>query len=122
MYPIFKYLSALFYASSLAFTAFATETSFKFDFGVGQAPAGYIAVGPDCAYDVSKGYGLEPGPRPQALCRSKAGTITNDFLCSENSPFLFSVLLPEGNYRVHVVLGDPELSPIPRSRLSRAVS
>jgi len=61
----------------------------KFAFGPGQAPAGYTPVGADTVYSATRGYGLEPGSRPDGM-----------------HPFYFSVDLPEGNYTVTVTLGD----------------
>lgn len=44
-------------------------------------------------YDTNKGFGFEPGFAPDGV-----------------KPFLFSVKVPEGNYRVTVTLGDAKLS------------
>jgi hypothetical protein len=49
------------------------------------------------AYSKDIGYGFEPGANVTAV----AGAIT------AAQPFLFSVAVPEGNYRVTVTLGDP---------------
>ncbi|WP_211101508.1 rhamnogalacturonan acetylesterase [Niveispirillum sp. SYP-B3756] len=54
-----------------------------------QAPAEAVAVSSGDLYDPSKGFGFEPSYRPEA-----------------DKPFLFSVKVPEGNYRVTVTLGD----------------
>lgn len=50
------------------------------------------------AFDRAKGSGFEIGAMPKA----GAGFITAD------APFLFSVVVPEGNYDVTVTLGDPK--------------
>lgn len=50
------------------------------------------------AFDRGKGHGFEIGGMP----RKENGFITAD------SPYLFSVLVPEGNYGVTVTLGDPQ--------------
>jgi lysophospholipase L1-like esterase len=63
--------------------------AWKFAFGPGRPPAGYTAVGADTVYSAARGYGLEPGGRPDGA-----------------HPFYFSVALPEGNYTVTVTLGD----------------
>ena len=55
----------------------------KFHFG-SPAAAGVIAVSPTTLFSTETGYGYEPG----------------------TPPVLFSVALPEGNYRVTVTLGD----------------
>ena len=62
---------------------------FKFDFGAGQGAAGATAVSADDAYTADKGHGFDLGTKP--------GTDT---------PFYFSVKLPDGNYRVTATLGD----------------
>ena len=61
----------------------------RFDFGPGPVPAGVTAVKADEAYTIEKGHGFDLGTRP--------GTDT---------PFFFSVKVPEGNYRVTATLGD----------------
>ncbi|MFL6635502.1 MAG: rhamnogalacturonan acetylesterase [Massilia sp.] len=63
--------------------------NWKFAFGPGKAPAGFTPVGADALYTAGRGYGLEPGNRPDGA-----------------HPYYFSVDLPEGNYMVTVTLGD----------------
>jgi lysophospholipase L1-like esterase len=65
------------------------KTSFKFDFGRAKAAPGYVHVPADAVYSKEPGYGFEPGAAFQG-----------------DKPFQFSVAVPEGNYRVDVVLGD----------------
>jgi lysophospholipase L1-like esterase len=67
----------------------AVKTSFKFDFGRAKAAPGYVRVGADTVYSKERGYGFEPGAAIQG-----------------DKPALFSVAVPEGNYRVDVTLGD----------------
>jgi lysophospholipase L1-like esterase len=62
---------------------------FKFDFGAGQGAAGATAVRADEAYTIDRGYGFDLGTKP--------GTDT---------PFFFSIKVPEGNYRITATLGD----------------
>ena len=69
---------------------------FKFAFGSGAAPAGFLRVPPTAAYTPERGYGFEPGPAPTA----STGGVTGD------KPFLFSVALPDGDYDVTVKMGD----------------
>jgi lysophospholipase L1-like esterase len=61
---------------------------YRFTFGAGEPPAGYVAVH-GAGYSSARGYGLEPGSQANA-----------------GKPFYFSVDLPEGNYDVTVTLGD----------------
>ncbi len=70
----------------------------KFQFGAGRAAPGYTPVLPTTLYTATQGYGLEPG----AHVSQGAGSMTSD------TPFLFAVALPEGNYTVTVTLGDPK--------------
>lgn len=52
---------------------------------------------PSIRFTRERGHGFEIGATP----RKAGGCITAD------APFLFSVVLPEGNYRVQATLGDP---------------
>jgi lysophospholipase L1-like esterase len=56
----------------------------RFQFGEGAARPGFTKVSPATLYSKETGYGFEPG----------------------TAPLLFSVAVPEGNYRVTVTLGD----------------
>jgi lysophospholipase L1-like esterase len=59
--------------------------SWAFDFGDDKPAPGYVRVARDAAYDLAVGHGFEPSP---------AG-----------GPFLFSLAVPEGDYRVTLELG-----------------
>ena len=65
------------------------HAEFKFAFGPGQAAAGFTAVSADAIYSSEKGHGFDLGTKPGV-----------------DTPFFFSVKVPEGNYRVTVTLGD----------------
>lgn len=69
--------------------------TWKFAFGPGAAPAGYTSVAADTVYTAARGYGLEPGSRPDGV-----------------HPYYFSVDLPEGNYAVTVTLGDDKAAAV----------
>jgi len=64
--------------------------AFNFEFGAAKPGTTAVAVADYDAYTIEKGYGFDLGTKP--------GTDT---------PFFFSVKVPEGNYRVTVTLGDP---------------
>jgi len=81
------------------------KTAFRFDFGPGKVAPGYTQVLPTSVYSSETGYGLEPGAQVQGMDRGGADALRGDFLWSD-SPFLFSVRVPEGNYKVQVTLGD----------------
>lgn len=66
----------------------------KFSFGGGEAPVGFTHVMADDQYTVDRGYGFEGSPGPSATAKAVGG----------DEPFFFSVKLPEGNYRVTLVL------------------
>jgi len=63
------------------------STPRSFALGPGKAPAGATRV--DADYTPERGYGFEPGSRPDGV-----------------HPYYFSVDVPEGNYTVTVTLGD----------------
>jgi lysophospholipase L1-like esterase len=86
--------AAALFAASLA--AAETQTTFKFDFGGGKGVAGATPISATNIYSAETGYGFEPGANVAA--ENQAITSTN--------PFYFSVKLPEGNYKVWVLLGD----------------
>lgn len=79
--------------------------SFKFDFGTGDVESGYTAVGPQAVYSDGVGYGFDFNTMPEFVNRKKKGALKEDFAVSDQ-PFYFSVKVPEGNYKVTVVLGD----------------
>ena len=80
--------------------------SYKFDFGNGPVAKGYEQVLPSMAYDAARGYGFLEGKSPKAVSRG-GNALTGD-LISCDSPFFFTVDVPEGNYDVKVILGGSE--------------
>ena len=81
--------------------------SYRFDFGPGRVAAGYTRVLAENVYSQDRGYGFEPGAAIRCFDRSGPDALRRDF-CTSNSPFYFSVALPEGNYLVRVIFGDYE--------------
>jgi lysophospholipase L1-like esterase len=81
------------------------KTAFKFDFGPGKTAPGYLLVTPDMKYTPERGYGFEPGAVVTAADRGGNEPLRAGF-CTSAKPFLFSVRVPEGNYRITVTLGD----------------
>jgi len=67
----------------------AQKEQFKFDFTSGNAKKGYTKIDPSNRYTAEKGYGYD-------LQSSSMG---------ENKPFYFSVQVPDGNYKVTVIIG-----------------
>ncbi len=77
----------------------------KFDFGPGNVESGYTQVLPTTVYTEELGYGFEPGVIVSAIDRDGDDALHGDF-CTSDTPFLFSITLPEGNYRITITLGD----------------
>ena len=75
----------------------ADQTTWKFLFGNQPAADGATPVAPG-AYDKAHGYGFDPGD----ILTKKA-----DFAVS-NKPFYFTAAVPEGNYNVTVIFGNPD--------------
>ncbi len=95
------------FAGMLLLTAGSAEArtaARRFDLGAGPAAAGWEAAPPDRLYTAGTGYGFEPGSAVVAVQNGR-DPLTGDFVTS-TGPFLFSVAVPEGDYRVTVVLGD----------------
>lgn len=78
---------------------------FRFDFGSGEAAEGYVPVTAGTLYSEAAGYGFEPGAAVTDVVRKKGDPLTRDFVTAPD-PFLFSVKVPEGNYKVTLTLGD----------------
>lgn len=83
---------------------FSQSKSFKFDFGSKKAAEGYIAVTPNTLFSVKTGYGFTHQSSPVAV-RRKGDPLGGTYITS-NKPLYFSVVLPEGNYDIKVLLGD----------------
>jgi len=90
----------------ISFHSIGQNTStYKFDLGEGKAAKGYIKVAPGDDYSVSKGYGFLEAENLKASSRKKGRLPSADFIES-NGPLFFTVDVPEGNYKVKVILGD----------------
>ena len=94
-------------ASILPNAGAATQTSGKFDFGPGNAAAGFTQVLPNDIFNETNGFGFEPGASVSGAEGSGDDPLRND-ACGSGKPFYFSAALPEGNYKVTVTLGDPK--------------
>jgi len=91
-------------ASRSLFAAEPAPFSKKFDFGTGDVPLGYTQVLPGTLFSTTTGFGFEP---ESAMKNEGAGAPPARTAGAAASPvFLFSVAVPEGNYRVTVTLGD----------------
>ncbi|GAB3537666.1 rhamnogalacturonan acetylesterase [Pontibacter brevis] len=79
----------------------------KFDFGSGAVQAGFQQVLPSDTYTPARGYGIISKSPVEAVNREGTDALRSDFISSKE-PFYFAVDLPEGNYEVTVLLGDPQ--------------
>ena len=82
-----------------------TKALFRFDFGSGEVEPGFFKILSTSTFDKTLGYGFEPGAKIKDVDRGGPDKLREDF-CTSETPFLFSVALPEGNYNVAVTLGD----------------
>ena len=76
-----------------------------FDFGTANNTRGFIAVTPADIYTPVKSYGFDLGFTPKPEDRG-GNPLKGDMITREGS-FYFSVALPQGNYEITVLLGDP---------------
>jgi lysophospholipase L1-like esterase len=97
-------LVALFTVASLH--AAEPASAFKFQFGAETAAPGYTLVPPIFQYSKEAGYGFEPGANVTNVS-AETGDVLQRSAVTGSKPFFFSVVVPEGNYRVTVTLGDP---------------
>lgn len=80
------------------------ETAFKFDFGSGAVQEGYQKVDARTLYSKGMGYGFDFVPAPKAEKYGKDKLKGN--ACVSDRGFFFSIDVPEGNYRVKLLLGN----------------
>jgi len=89
------------------FAGISQQQNFRFDFGPGQVMKGYTGVNASTRYSDETGYGFDKYTVSlEAVDAGKANPLTSDFIISYK-PFYFSVKLPEGNYDVKIIMGDP---------------
>jgi lysophospholipase L1-like esterase len=96
--------AALALAAGLLVTGRAQEAAqtLKFRFGSVQPVPGWTDVPATLRYDDDRGFGFEPGPSPQVVPGSDPAA--NGCIASD-TPFSFSVKVPEGNWLVTARLG-----------------
>ena len=81
--------------------------SFKFDFGTGTPANGYTKVTPDSKFSYAAGFGFNKGSNVRAVKHNGNDILKSDYITSD-TPFYFSIKIPEGNYDVKIILGDKE--------------
>jgi lysophospholipase L1-like esterase len=77
----------------------------RFDFGSGALAPGYTRVTDADAFSRERGFGFEPGFAVSTPDRGGGDELRGDFATGDG-PFYFSAIVPEGNYRVTVTVGD----------------
>jgi len=80
------------------------KTDFKFSFSP-VSILNYTKIDPSQAYSEEVGYGFDYGTVPEAIYRGGNKPLKSGFVTS-NKPFLFSVMVPEGNYNIKIITGD----------------
>jgi lysophospholipase L1-like esterase len=99
------FLIGIFQAFSFATGKVFAQTKYQFDFGPGKVMPGFKQVIATTEYNDLQGYGFDYNSQVIAIERGGKDALKSDF-CTSNSPFFFSVKVPEGNYKVTVTLGD----------------
>src|SRR5579872_5418830 len=92
-------------ASQVTPPAANNKPGYRFLFGSGAAPAGYVRAVPAQVYTAERGYGFAGASAVTVVERGGKDPLRSAF-CTSPEPFFFSVRVPEGNYRVTVTLGD----------------
>ena len=91
------------------------RTLFKFSFGPNKVQD-YTKVDPSTKYSKETGFGFDFGSVPTLVDRGENRILTGGF-CTSDKPFFFSVKIPEGNYDIKIVVGDPSEKSITTVRL-----
>jgi lysophospholipase L1-like esterase len=91
------------------------QTVFRFSFGPKEV-RGYIKADPSLKYSSGLGYGFDFNTQPTAVDREGKKSVTSGFSTSDK-PFYFSVNLPEGNYKIKLIVGDPAEAAVTTVRL-----
>lgn len=119
--PIVKslLLTSLVASATLALTsachaAPTTNPPMRFDFGAGAVASGTTQITPASRYSAALGYGLisadelkgSATPGASSASAASADALRSDAIVADH-PFSFAIDLPEGNYDVTVLLGDP---------------
>jgi len=94
----------LFFACLFLTVQLSAQKSFKFDFGTGPVQKGYLKVDEKTLYSKGLGYGFDFTSPPKAEKFGK-DPLKGD-ACVSDHGFYFSINVPEGNYRVKLILGN----------------
>lgn len=77
---------------------------YRFDFGSGKTKKGWTPVTPTTVYSAGKGFGLITSGEIKAGISHRKDALNGDFIESRKT-FYFVVDLPEGHYKITLVLG-----------------
>jgi len=91
-------------ASIMMALQLSAQQSFKFDFGSGTVQKGFLKVDDKTLYSKGLGYGFDFVAPPKAEKFGK-DPLKGDACVSDHGLY-FSVDVPEGNYRVKILLGN----------------
>ena len=105
--PILAFVAGFLALVAWSGQARAGGEGWKFDLGPGPAAPGFVKVPPETLYSKALGHGFEPGSKVEGVNRNGTDPLRDDFVTGP-APFFFSVVVPEGNYRVRLTLGDRE--------------
>lgn len=81
-----------------------SSTVYKFDFGGGKLKKGYVKVDSNTVYSPEKGYGFDLTKVPESEAFNN-NALKGD-ACFSDGCFFFSVKVPEGNYKVTLIIGN----------------
>lgn len=95
-------------ATSTLFAQYKNLTH-KFDFGGGKVEKEHIKVDENTTFNNKTGYGFDFNTSVNSVTNKGRNNITNDY-CTNNKPFYFSVMVPDGVYQVTVTLGNKDVS------------
>lgn len=82
-------------------------TSWKFDFGSGKVQEGFTQVTTETIYSKETGWGIIPFGTIQSFKQKKSDNFLSDGLSSA-APFYFQLDVPEGRYKITMVLGSSD--------------
>lgn len=94
-----------FQANAQKQNSMAVPGIWKFKPGSGKALQGYTAVKVSDSYSADRGYGFDFSSKPRLVSRGGKDPVKSDYVTSD-TPFYFSIKVPEGNYKVTLTLGD----------------
>ncbi|MDX8339377.1 glycoside hydrolase family 88 protein [Draconibacterium sp. IB214405] len=81
--------------------------TWKFDFGSGKVQEGFTPITAETIYSKETGLGIIPFGTIQSFKQKKSDNLLSDGLSSA-APFYFQLDVPEGRYKITMVLGSSE--------------